>query len=137
MFGRLKGTVSRVFCSSFFVNNLPTSPFKKHQGQFEFFIENSRRYSQVKVHHRWQICQKCQLHLWCTLSCEYLANFRKKYQTALTRYSKAWGKLIYEKNLKPKISQHCPFKAINIPYLIFNLGNSVIKFWYPVKKRQH
>jgi hypothetical protein len=25
-------------------------------------------------------------------------------------YSEAWGKLIHEKNLKSKISWHCPFK---------------------------
>ncbi len=31
--------------------------------------------------------------------------------TALIRYSGAWGKLIHEKNLKSKISWHCPFKC--------------------------
>jgi hypothetical protein len=29
---------------------------------------------------------------------------------ALMGYSEAWGKLIHEKNLKSKISWHCPFK---------------------------
>ncbi len=29
-------------------------------------------------------------------------------------YSVAWGKLIHEKNLKSKISWHCPFNPSNI-----------------------
>ncbi len=36
--------------------------------------------------------------------------FLNKFETALTRYSGAWGKLIHEKNLKSKILWHCPFK---------------------------
>ncbi len=137
------------------------------------FFENSRRYSQVKVHHRYQRhrrqifppvslvllipvanlppvstmpvanCRQYQLHRWqtmrtvikllttdsttqrcpkeiikkfwwkifhichwckqhrsCTLSCEYLREFSKKFETALME----WGKLIYEKNQKQKIS---------------------------------
>jgi hypothetical protein len=49
----LKGTVSRDFLLLvFFMNQFPSS-----------FFENSRRYSQVKVHHRyqrhrWQICHR-------------------------------------------------------------------------------
>ncbi len=38
-----------------------------------------------------------------------VANISKKYQTALMGYPGAWGKLIHEKNLKSKISWHCPF----------------------------
>jgi hypothetical protein len=44
------------------------------------------------------------------LSCEYLREFSKKFETALMVYSGAWGKLIHEKNQKQKISWHCPFK---------------------------
>ncbi len=47
---------------------------------------------------------------WCTLSCEYLREFSKKFNIPLLGYSEAWGKLIHEKNLKLKISWHCPFK---------------------------
>ncbi len=36
--------------------------------------------------------------------------FLNKFETALMRYSGAWGKLIHEKNLKSKILWHCPFK---------------------------
>jgi hypothetical protein len=41
---------------------------------------------------------------------KYLREFSKKFETALTVYSEAWGKLIYEKNMKSKIFWHCPFK---------------------------
>ncbi len=58
------------------------------------------------------ICHRCQRHRWCTLNCEYLREFSKKFETALMVYSGAWGKLIHEKNQKSKISWHCPFKGI-------------------------
>jgi hypothetical protein len=41
---------------------------------------------------------------WQTLSCEYLREFSKKFETTLMIYSGAWGKLIHEKNQKSKIS---------------------------------
>ncbi len=41
------------------------------------------------------------LYVWCTLSCEYLREFLKKFETALMGYSGAWGKLIHEK--KPEV----------------------------------
>jgi hypothetical protein len=37
-----------------------------------------------------------------TFSCEYLCEFSKKFETALTVFSGAWGKLIHEKNQKKK-----------------------------------
>ncbi len=54
---------------------------------------------------------RCRWHRWCTLSCEHLHEFSKKFKTALTVYSGAWGKLIHVENLKSKISWHCPFNA--------------------------
>ena len=39
-------------------------------------------------------------------------NFRKKFETTLMVYSRAWGKLIHEKNQKSKISWHCPFNTM-------------------------
>jgi hypothetical protein len=47
-----------------------------------------------------------------SLSCEYLREFSKKFETTLMVYSGAWGNLIHEKNQKSKISWHCTFKAI-------------------------
>ncbi len=60
------------------------------------------------------ICHRCQRHRWQTLGCEYLCEFSKKFETVLTEYSGAGGKLIHEKNQKQKISWHCPFNARSI-----------------------
>jgi hypothetical protein len=38
------------------------------------------------------------------LTCEYLREFSKKFKTILMLLSRAWGKVIHEKNLKQKIS---------------------------------
>ncbi len=46
------------------------------------------------------------------MSCEYLREFSKKFETVLMEYSGAGGKLIHEKNQKQKISWHCPFKYV-------------------------
>ncbi len=95
----------------FFMNLLPQAPENNIRVISNSF-ENSRRYLQVKVHHRcqrhrWQIlppiplvlliCHRCQRPRWCTLNCEYLREFSKKIETALMVYSRAWGKLIHEK----------------------------------------
>jgi hypothetical protein len=36
------------------------------------------------------------------LTLEYLRNFRKKLEITLQLFSRAWGKMIHEKNLKQK-----------------------------------
>jgi len=131
------------------------------------FVENSRRYSQVKVPttpvanngiwgcrysnvnlkakiyfyvssttQRWpnkiikifliedfSICHRCRWHRWQTLSCEYLREFSKKFETVLMEYSWDGGKLIHEKNQKQKISWHCPFKSAN--QVLFLFGGKV------------
>ncbi len=72
--------------------------------------------------HRWQICRRCQRYRqqfcrrcrWyrrCTLNCDYLREFSKKFETVLMQYSGAGEKLIHQKNQKQKISWHCPFKG--------------------------
>jgi len=45
----------------------------------------------------------------------------EKFRTALIVYSGAWGKQIHEKNLKSKISWHCPFKLRSKVSLLFNV----------------
>ncbi len=57
------------------------------------------------------ICHRCRWHRWQTLSCRYLREFSKKFQTILMEYSGAGGKLVHEKNQKQKISWHYPFKS--------------------------
>ncbi len=59
----------------------------------------------------WQICRRCRWHWWCTLTCEYLRKFSKKFEMTLLLFSGAWGKVIHEKHLKQKISWHCPFNV--------------------------
>ncbi len=59
-----------------------------------------------------KICRRCRWHRWSTFSCEYLREFSKKFEMALMVYSRAWGKLIHEKNQKQKISWHCPFNEV-------------------------
>ncbi len=64
--------------------------------------------------HRWQICHRCRWYRWCTLTCDYLREFSKKFETVLMQYSGAGGKLIHQKNQKQKISWHCPFKPCTL-----------------------
>ncbi len=67
-----------------------------------------------------KICHRCCWHLWCTLTCEYLREFSKKFEMILMLLSEAWGKVIHEKNLKQKILWHCPFKILDL----------CIKIWF-------
>ncbi len=41
-------------------------------------------------------------------------------------FSGAWGKMIHEKNLKQKISWHCPFK---VSYVVFLHNQSCISIF--------
>jgi hypothetical protein len=45
------------------------------------------------------------------LSCEYLSEFSKKFETALLVLSKAWGKLIHEKNRSKKSRDTIPLMS--------------------------
>ncbi len=58
------------------------------------------------------ICHLCQRHLWCTLSCDYLREFSKKFETALWDTEGLGGNWFMKKNLMSKISCHCPFKQL-------------------------
>ncbi len=55
--------------------------------------------------YRWQICRRCRWHRWCTLTCEYLREFSKKFEMILMLLSGAWGKVIHEKTWSKK-SRH-------------------------------
>ncbi len=61
------------------------------------------------------ICQRCQRHLRCTLSCEYLRKFSQKFETALMVYSGAWGKWFMKKTWSRKYCGTVPLKANSIP----------------------
>ncbi len=45
---------------------------------------------------------RSQRHWWCTLSCEYLRKFSKKFETALMVQSGAWGNWSMQKTLSQK-----------------------------------
>ncbi len=64
------------------------------------------------------VCHRCRWHRWQTLSCEYLREFSKKFETVLMEYSGAGGKLIHEK--KPEAKNLVMYKAAVIstaPYI--------------------
>jgi hypothetical protein len=46
--------------------------------------------------------------------CTLHRKFSKKFDMTLMLFSGAWEKVIHEKNLKQKISRHCPFKKLLI-----------------------
>ncbi len=60
---------------------------------------------------RFVICHWCQRHRWCTLSCEYIHEFSKKFETALIQ--RRGGTLTYswKKPEVEKILWHCLFNG--------------------------
>ncbi len=93
----------RFFASGFIHESVSPQPMRTVSN----FFKNLRRYWQVMVNHLYQR-HRCQRHRWCTLSCEFLRDISKKFETALMVYWGAVGKLIHEKKLN--ISWHCPIK---------------------------
>ncbi len=63
--------------------------------------------------YRWQICRRRRWHRWCTLTCEYLREFSKKFEMTLGRFSGAWGKVIHEKTWSKKSSDTVPLNSEN------------------------
>jgi len=50
---------------------------------------------------------------WCTLTCEYLQEFSKKFKMTLELFSGAWGKMIHEKIWSKKSRDTAPLKKAN------------------------
>ncbi len=108
----LKGTVSRDFLLLvLFITGgkFAASIVVDTGGKFATGVNNTRGTGG-------KICRRCRWHRWCTLTCEYLCKFSKKFEMILILLSGAWGKVIHEKNLKQKISWHCPFKLPTLVY---------------------
>ncbi len=61
----------------------------------------------------------------CTLSCEYLRKFLKKFETALRQYSGAWGKLIHKKTWSRKILGTVPLmrNSLTVLYVFKGKGH--------------
>ncbi len=58
-----------------------------------------------------KICRRCRWYRWCTLTCEYLREFSKKFETVLMGYpTLGLGETDSWKKLVAKISWHCSFK---------------------------
>jgi hypothetical protein len=51
---------------------------------------------------------------WCTLSCEYLREFSKKFETAVMVYSGAWWKLIHEKTRSRKSREIVTLRRVEL-----------------------
>jgi hypothetical protein len=77
------------------------------------------------------ICHRCRWHRWQTLTCEYLREFSKKFETVSLEYSGAGGKLIHEKNQKQKFSWHCPFK-VGTGESLFDDYRSITVLWHGI-----
>jgi hypothetical protein len=58
------------------------------------------------------ICHRCQRHRWSILSCEYLREFSKKFETVLIGHSGVGGKLIHKKNSSKKSCDTVPLSFI-------------------------
>ncbi len=99
----LKGQCHEILCFWFFHESVSPKPLIIPWGPFRIFSKihgdiHSSRFATGVVDR------------WCTLTCEYLREFSKKFEMVLREYSGAGGKLRYDKNQKQKISWHCPFK---------------------------
>ncbi len=64
--------------------------------------------------HRWQICHLCQQHWWCTLTCEYVREFSKKFETVLMGYSGAGGEMIHKKTRSKKSRDTVPLTVFQM-----------------------
>ncbi len=100
----LKGQCHDIFDFRFF--SWISFPWVTHEGRFEFFRTNAEIFAAQGSN-----LPPCCWYRRCTLTCEYINEFPKNFEMILTLYSGAWGKMIHEKNLKLKISRHCPFKT--------------------------
>ncbi len=67
--------------------------------------------------YRWQFCHRCRWYQWCTLTCEYLREFLKKFITVLLGYSGAGGKLIHEKTRSKKSRDTLPLSRFLICHI--------------------
>jgi hypothetical protein len=55
--------------------------------------------------HQWQICCWCCWYGWCTLTC---GEFSDEFEMTLVLFSRGWGKMIHEKNMKQKSCDTVP-----------------------------
>ncbi len=63
-------------------------------------------------------------------------NFRKKFELSLMLFSRSWGKMIHEKNIKHKILWHCPFKSLSFPSILPLIHVSSYLFFIPEQRER-
>ncbi len=56
------------------------------------------------------IFHRCRWYRWCTLTCEYIREFSKKFETTLMLFSGAWKKMIHKKTWNKKSRDTVPLK---------------------------
>ncbi len=69
------------------------------------------------------ICHRCRWHWWQTLSCEYLREFSKKFETVLKEYSGAGGNWFLKRSGSKKSRDTVPLKE---PHPDENMFNPVL-----------
>ncbi len=80
------------------------------QNPGRWFTDNG----QIPEENGGKICSRCRWYRWCTLTCEYLREFSKKFETILMGYSGAGGKLIHEKTRSKKSRDTVPLIQISL-----------------------
>ncbi len=68
------------------------------------------------------ICHQCQRHRWSILSCEYLSEFSKKFETFLIGHPGVGGKLIHKKTSSKKSRDTVPLSPSLGIKIVFNFG---------------
>ncbi len=102
----------RFFASCFFMNHLSPKALKNNNSAIEIFCENSRRYSQLKVHRRWSTCHQCRWHRWWTLTYEYLRQYFENLSIwRYWRYQGLRGRWLMTKSRSKKSRDTVPFKG--------------------------
>ncbi len=78
---------------------------------------------------RWdwrQICNQYRWHRWCTLTCEYLREFSKKFEMALMLFSGAWGRWFMKKTWSKKSLDNVPLKNQNFVSNLFVFPRDIL-----------
>jgi hypothetical protein len=63
----------------------------------------------------------------CTLTCKYLREFSKKFETVLMGYSGSGGQLIHEKNQKQKFRGNVPLSSHKIEMLSLRVSGILFR----------
>ncbi len=89
---------------------------------------------QRQQRYRWQNLPPVSLiYQWCTLNCQYLHDFSKKFEMTLMLLSGVWGKMIHEKNVKQKTTT----TSQNVYLVTLTLNHLISRQWLFSPKQIH